>query len=834
VAVQLEPGQTLSHYRIVAKLGQGGQATAYKAEDPRLNRLVVIKALRPELSTDEAARRRFEREACLCSALDNPNICPIYDVGESDGLSYIVMQFVEGPTLRQLLNGRPVETATALSIAVQIADALAVAHAAGIVHRDIKPANVIVTPGGQAKVLDFGLAKVLANGQQPGGGGEGPLTEVGVPYGSMGYGSPEQVAGETADHRSDIFSLGVVLYEMLTGKAPFQGRNAIEQLHAVIHGRQRPLRQLNPKVPPELEAILDRALAKDPAGRFQTMAALRDELKAVMRRLADPPTSGGSARPFRRRRRRGFWRFGGPFRRVFRRLRSVAPPGSVPGWGRQPAAAAGAAAAPPSRPSSWGTETRKTIAVLPFRNLAGDAATAFYEFSLADAVITELAQLRALVVRPSSYIARYAGTNVDPRQVGEDLCVSSVLTGSFARTTDRLRVTAQLLAAASGEILWSGKIDVAERDLITVQDAIAGWVISGLDLQPTADERERIDRLPTRNARAYEFYLRGRDLVFRYILKTFDDAELDEAIRMFNEAVGLDDAFAAAHAALGRCYVHHAQGYGGTEYYLLAERSLVRALDLDPSMTEARLQMVHVDLYRGNKDRAEAAIEELRGQASNDPAVLFVAAMLYRLDGLYAAAFEAYERLLELSPAEAVVVNFNRARLYTHEGRHEEALAELERARAAEPDHPLVKTFLAVTLFNHGRVAEAQALVEEVLREHPHLEGVLPVLAWCLSARGEHDAARAVISERVKETAAADHDIAFWLASFYAMEGMADEAVEWVRRAVHLGNENYPLFARSPKLDPVRSDPRFAEVMDGLRRRWESRAAATRRHTPAP
>ena len=822
MAVQLEPGQVLSHYRIVAKLGQGGQATAYKAEDPRLNRLVVIKALRPELATDEGARRRFEREACLCSALDNPNICPIYDIGETDGLSYIVMQFVEGPTLRQLLQIGPAEIPTALSIAVQIADALAVAHAAGIVHRDIKPANVIVTPGGQAKVLDFGLAKVLAGAGQDGNANAGPLTEVGVPYGSMGYGSPEQVSGVVVDHRTDIFSLGVVLYEMLAGQVPFKGRNPIEQLHAVIHDPPRPIRQLNPRVPPDLEAIVVRALAKDPRERFQTMAALRDALKAVSRRMDDPLPAGAVSRP-RRRRRRGFWRFGGPLRRVFRRFRSGAP--VARGGGRDaPAADGPASPATPSRPSSWGTETKKTIAVLPFRNLAGDPETAFYEFSLADAVITELAQLRSLVVRPSSYVARYAGTHVDPRQVGEDLAVSSVLTGSFVKTLDRMRVSAQLVAAATGEILWSGKIDVADRDLITVQDAIAGWVISGLELQPTADERARIDRLPTRSAEAYEFYLRGQDLVFRYTLKTFDDADLDEAIRMFNEAVGLDDQFAAAHAALGRCYVHHAQGYGGTEYYLLAERSLRRALELDPSQTEARLQMVHVDLYHGNKDHAEAAIEELRLKAPNEPGVLFVAAMLYRLDGLYARAFEAYDRLLELSPADAVVVNFNRARIHTHEGRHEEALAELERARSAEPDHPLVKTFLAVTLFNHGRIDEAQTLVEEVVRQHPHLEGVLPVLAWCLSARGEHEAARALISERVKETAAADHDIAFWLASFYAMEGMVDDAVEWARIAVHLGNENYPLFARSPKLDPVRADPRFEAVMAEVKRRWESRA----------
>src|SRR5439155_325776 len=260
-----------------------------------------------------------------------------------------------------------------------------------------------------------------------------------------------------------------------------------------------------------------------------------------------------------------------------------------------------------------------------------------------------------------------------------------------------------------------------------IQDTLAARVAEGLRLKLTAEEQEKIERLPTRDAEAWEFYLRGRDLLFRYILSSFDDADLEEAIRMFNEAVGKDPLFAMAHAALGRCYVHHAQGYGGAEYFLLAERALRRALELDPGLVEARLQMVHVDLHQGNKDRAHETVAAL--------------------------------------------------------------------------------------------------LKEEVLAQHPHLDGVQPVLAWCLSAKGDHEGARALITDRVKETAAADHDISFWLASFYAMEGMSDEAVEWVRRAIRLGNENYPLFADSSKLDRLRSDPRFQEILTELKRLWDERRA---------
>jgi tetratricopeptide (TPR) repeat protein len=339
----------------------------------------------------------------------------------------------------------------------------------------------------------------------------------------------------------------------------------------------------------------------------------------------------------------------------------------------------------------------------------------------------------------------------------------------------------------------------------------------------TDQEQERIDRLPTTNSEAYEFYLKGRDCLFRYTSHSFDEADLETAIQMFHEAAGLDPSFAAAHAALGRCYVHHAQGYGGTEYYTLAERSLKQALDIDPGLAEARLQTVYVDLHRGDKKRAEATVGALRQETPNDPAVLLVSAMIHRIDGLYDEALADYARLAEVDPTSRVLAGYNRARVFTYMRDYDRAAAELERARQIEPEHPLVKTFLAIAYFNQGRVDEAQALVEEVLRQNPHFDGLLPVLGWCLSARGEHQQARALVTERVKETAAADHDIALWLASLYAMEGMVDQGIEWARQAVHLGNHNYPLFASSTKLDGLRRDPRFDELLEELRVTWDSR-----------
>jgi eukaryotic-like serine/threonine-protein kinase len=831
----LAPGATFSHYRIIEQLGQGGQATAYKAIDTRLDRSVVIKILLPELASSENARRRFEREAKLASALDHPNICAIYDIGESAGLFYIVMPYAEGRTLKQVISGRPMDILSALSIAVQVADAITTAHARGIVHRDIKPNNIVVNDQGQVKVLDFGLAKMLASDQEAVADIDRSMTEIGVPYGTVGYGSPEQAAGERVDHRTDIFSLGVTLYEMVTGRQPFRGRNRIEILNAVINDEPEPVTEENLGAPPRLQAVFDRALAKKPRERFGTMAEMRDELRVLMREISHDmgvEVAGVDAVPLAPRSARSSWRLSGTLGRVFgsrffnklRNSQREGPSSQAPG---------GEASSTPgqsdsSRPSSstfrsWGSENKQAIAVLPFKNLSGNAEDNFYEFSLADGIIAELAHLRSLVVRPSQYIAQYAGQNVDPRRVGEDLAAPVVLAGSFIKTPDRFRVTAQLIKTSTGEILWCEKIDSHARDLITLQDTIAERVISGLKLKLTEEEQEKIERPLTTNPEAYEFYLRGRDLLFQYMSHTFDDSDLDVAIKMFQEAIRLDPGFARAHYALGRCYVHHAQGYGGGEYFDLAEKSLLRALELDKNLPGARLQMVYVYLHRGEKEQALATLAEVRREAPNDPTVFIIAGMLYRLNGLYDKALRQYDRLLELNPNDVVIAGYNRGRIYTYRHEYDQAIAELEKGRAVEPDHPLIQTFLALIYFNQGRVEECRKLAEEAIGQHPHFDPLQIILGWCYSARGDHERARGLITDHVKQIAAADHDVALWLASLYALENMRDEAIEWVRTAIQLGNENYPLFADNLRLDNLRCDLRFIDLLNNLKKKWEER-----------
>ncbi len=674
------------------------------------------------------------------------------------------------------------------------------------------------------KVLDFGLAKML--GQDENFANEHTMTEVGVPYGTMGYGSPEQATGEKVDHRTDVFSLGVMIYEMLTGQAPFKGRHRIELLHAVINATPRPIAELNPRAPAALQQLIDRTLAKSADDRFSTISELRDALKELARPLgpaADSPLH--TSVPVPTYRSRNSWRLSDTLGRVFGRFKGHAPnqPPSTASGSGDSSAANRSTGGGSSRPPSWGTETKKTIAVLPFHNLLNDPESNFYGFSLADGIITELANLKSLVVRPSSYVAQYSGQNVDPRHVGLDLAVGAVLTGSFMKAPDQFRVTAQLLATDTGEILWCDKIDIANRELLTIQDTIAERVIEGLKLNLTEEEQEKIDKPLTSSSEAYELYLRGRDLLFQYIARTFDDHELDLAIGMFKEAVRVDPQFARAHSALGRCYIHHAQGYGGEDYYILAEAALERSLELDPELTRARLQMVYVYLHRGEKDRALATLADVRRETPNDPTVFIIAAMLYRLNGLYEKALRQYDRLVELNPRDTVMASYNRARIYNYQHEYEKAEVELENARKIEPEHPLVKTFLAISFYNQGRVDESLAIVDEVLAQHPHFDGLQVLRGWCLSAKGRHEEARALITPRVEETAAADHDISFWLASFFAMEGMIEKSIEWVERAVKLGNENYPLFAENPRLDKLRGDERFTRILETVKKRWEER-----------
>jgi serine/threonine protein kinase/Tfp pilus assembly protein PilF len=817
-------GSTLGNYRILDKLGAGGQGTVYKALDNKLGRTVVIKVLPAELTAKEANLKRFEREAKLASALDHPNICTIFDLNEINGINFIAMQYLDGRNVRELVGGRPLELQSALSIAIQVTDALVAAHARGIIHRDIKAGNVMVSNSGQAKVLDFGLAKLLdEDAARTSGIHHTELTEVGVPYGTATYAAPEQARGDRVDSRADIFSTGVLLYEMLTGIWPFRGKTAVDVRHAVLHDDPVPLAEARPgPAPPRLQQILDRALAKDPQDRYQKVSELRDELKSVLNE-----TRSGAGSQFDEAAAAVAPRHmnpQGPMARALRWFKSITGSDSSAIPTSTPRPLPAEIDETPS--TSVGDKARPSVAILPFKNLSNDKEMSFYEFSLADAVITELAHVRSLIVRPSSAIVKYQTQQDDPLEIGRQLSVGAILTASFLRAGQHIRVTAQLLDVRTSEILWSDRIDADAGDIIAVQDAIVHHIVDGLRLELSPDEKGELAKGLSGNAAAAEQYLRGRDCMGRFIYHTVSREHVDSAIEHFENAIKLDENFALAYSALGGCYVNRVlKGLGELGDHEKAEAAFNKALALEPKLLEARMHMVFIYLSRNQKAAARAEVERLRREFPNDVGVHFVRGVLARLDGDYDRSLRSFDRMVRLNPAERVVVSYNRARIFMYQQRWEDALAELDQGAALEPDHPLIRTFRARVLFYRGEVEAARRLLELVLENHPRMDGIRPILATCLAAQGKRDEALEQLSSKVREVAAADHDIAYWLGSAYALLGDEQEAVYWLEAAIKLGNENYPWFASDPSWTLVKNNPEYQRLLGQLESDFKSRQA---------
>jgi TolB-like protein len=520
--------RTISHYRLEQELGRGGMGRVHKAFDLSLNRTVVLKLLGAEFAPDSAYRNRFLREARLASALDHPNICTIYEIAEWEDQYFIAMQYIPGKTLKRTIAGRPLGMETLLPISLQIADAIATAHSRGIVHRDIKSSNIIVTPRGQAVVLDFGLAKLL---QEKEPASKTDITQLGAPLGTPAYMSPEQARTERVDHRSDIFSLGVVTYEMATGRLPFRGKTNIDMMHSVINDKPAPASHLNRRIPIPLAAVIDRAMAKRAADRYQSMKEMTEELRQVLIsvRGAAPAAASGV-------RRTGLLGF---LKRVVAGQKE-----REPSWDQQSLGASLETSNPGAAGKSddagefsiSGGGHARTLAVLPFRNLSGEPAADFYAISLADRLTTELARFKSLIVRPSTSVAKYHNSMVDAGLVGRELEAEAILTGNFLKSGDRLRVTAQLIDTRGGQILWSDKVDAAAEDALAIQDLISQKIIDGLaagkapvdpmELLKDRDEEVRLD-----GVRSLEFSRDAR------ALPAFIEALRDPSLKVKAEAV---------------------------------------------------------------------------------------------------------------------------------------------------------------------------------------------------------------------------------------------------------------------------------------------------------
>jgi serine/threonine-protein kinase len=468
--------------------------------------------------------------------------------------------------------------------------------------------------------------------------------------------------------------------------------------------------------------------------------------------------------------------------------------------------------------TSLADRDRRSVAILPFKNVGNEREIDFYQFSLADAVITELARVRSLVVRPSSVIVKYQNKTVDAAEAGRELSVDAILTATFLRAGDRLRVTAQLLDVRTSEILWSERIDADASDIIGVQDTIVQRIVEGLRLELSPAEQDELARKATADAAATEEYLRGRDCLATFIYHTIARENIDSAIEHFRRAIEIDPNFALAYSALGSCYVNRVlKGLGQAGDHEKAKNAFRKALTLDPRLLEARMHMVFIYLTGGQKQKARTEVELLRDEYPNDPGVQFVRAVVARLDSDYEKALRGFDRMVKLNPGERVVASYNRARIFMYQQEYDHALRELDQGAAIEPEHPMIQVIRARVNFYRNQIDEAAQSLQQVLQRHPQMDGVRPILAICLSAQGQHTKANEQLTPKVRLVAEADYDISYWLASAYLLQGRQVEALRWLETAISLGNENYKWFEADPNWTDMHEDPRFVELMNRIK-----------------
>jgi serine/threonine protein kinase/tetratricopeptide (TPR) repeat protein len=799
-------GRTLSHYRLLDELGRGGMGIVYRAVDLTLDREVAFKVLLPECVADPERRRRFLQEAKAAAKLQHPHIGVVYEVDEAEGVTFIAMELIRGERLREELARSPLDASRALGLALEIAEGLAKAHDTGIVHRDLTPGNVIVTDDGHAKIIDFGLAKLI----EPTSGEAGetetrPRTETGLVIGTTAYMSPEQARGRPADHRSDIFSLGVVLYEMLSGGSPFKRQSSAETLNALINTPHAPVPlPFEGDAATEVRRIVHKCLAKDPRDRYQTMKDLVVDLRGAHRRLVAGTLGSGSTVAAGTPRRRWIPVAIGALALALLFVAGYA-------WfGRRG----------PALTSSAADATRKRIAVLPFQNL-GAADDEYFASGVTDEIMTRLSAVSRLAVISRNSVLQYAGSTKTSRQIGTELNVDYLVQGTvqWQPATDgpgRVRVTPQLVRVADEEDLWSETYERQFDEIFKVQSDIASRVIEELNITVLALERTIMEGRPTGNLDAYREYLRGHFLWYH-------DAKLrSTALAHFERATALDPDFAMAHAAVANVASDIFFYKEPTPTWeQKADASIAKALALNPNLAEAYLARGNLLWSQPHGFPHDVALREIRRALTLNPSLAegrVALGRIYEHIGLLDEARDQFTQASALDPANREA----RGRVWTtYFWQHDyaRALAEIGRSDATGWNYVQLLTYA-------GQEDEARRRVDELLKG-PWIPSFASSFHIVRVARGGHrarvDAALPALEAlaRNPQELSHVHHAQYWLALAHAVLGRKRDAMTWLRMSAAQGFPCYPFFAKDPNLANLQGDPEFEAFMNDLKAQWE-------------
>jgi eukaryotic-like serine/threonine-protein kinase len=793
-------GETVTHYRILDKIGEGGMGVVYRAEDTRLGRQVAVKFLSAKLSQDSTALERFQREARAASSLSHPHICALYDIGRYGDLPFIVMELLDGTTLRRRLAHGPLPLETILDFGVQIADALDAAHSLRLVHRDIKTANIFVTERGQIKMLDFGLAKLA----HPRGMQVDPLsdtvlaqptpaqTDSGQTLGTLSYMSPEQARGEDLDPRSDLFSFGVVLYEMATGREPFVGRTSALVFDAILHHPPRPASGVNTLVPPEFDHILSKALEKDRDLRYQTAAELRADLKRLQRESGGARIGSGASAP--------------------------APAQVPPLKPTRRTAVFGALALAVIMLAAGGywwfrgsAGAVDSVAVLPFVAQAAQGQAADAEYltdGMTETLINGLAQLPDLRVAARSVVFRYKNKDVDAQKVGQELGVKAIVTGRITRRNNRLLIGAEVMNVDTGAQLWGNQYDRPEADLLAVQEEIAGEILKKLRPRLSGDEKKLATKRYTDDPEAYQLYLQGR-----YSSNKGTIAGYKSAIEYFQRAIQKDPRYALAYAGLADAYL--LLGSYWVEAITEAKAAAEQALKLDPTLAEAHVSLGQIKLWL-DWDWAAARREFEKGISLNPASALAhnQYALYLATVGRVSDAIGEVRRALDLD-ALSPIINSDLGWYLWYAGQTDEAIAQFRKTVGLDSNSVSAHRGLGIALSEVGQHAEAIAELKRAVLLSENSPVLMAHLGAAYARQGDKAAANKVLTD-LQTMAASQYVPASAPAIVYAALGQRATALDWLERAYDEHDFGIVQIETAPWFRSLRGEDRFQRLVARL------------------